>query len=285
MFQPGLLAGKRILITGGGTGLGEAMGRRFAELGAGLVISGRRQEVLDEAAARIRADFGAEVQTLACDIRDAEAVDRMVETAWASAPIDVLVNNAAANFIAQTEHLSARAADAVLAPTLHGALYCTLALGRRWIEVGRPGVILSILSTSTITGRAFTVPSAMAKSAQLAMIRSLAVEWGPKGIRSVAIAPGPFPTPGATGQLNPAGRDSGYEKRSPLKRAGDLHELADLASYLVSDRAGFINGEMVTIDGGMHLRTSGAEDLLDWTDEQWAKLRQRRAPQSRAPRK
>lgn len=277
MFQPGLLAGKRILITGGGTGLGEAMGRRFVELGAKLVISGRRSEVLEAAAAKMREDFGADVQTLVCDVRDAQAVEQMVEAAWAVAPVDVLVNNAAATFIAQTEHLSARAADAILAPTLHGALYCTLALGKRWIEAGRPGVILGILSTSTITGRAFTVPSAMAKSAQLAMIRSLAVEWGPKGIRSVGIAPGPFPTAGATGQLNPAGRDNPYEKRNPMKRAGDHAELADLASYLVSDRAGYINGEMVTIDGGMHLRTSGAEDLLDWSDEQWAELRQRRS--------
>ncbi len=276
MFQAGLLAGKRALITGGGTGLGEAMARRFAELGASLVLTGRRAEVLDVAAERIRADFGAHVQTIACDVRDSQAVDAMVDAAWSVAPVDVLVNNAAANFIAQTEHLSARAADAILAPTLHGALYCTLALGKRWIESGRRGVILSILSTSTITGRAFTVPSAMAKSAQLAMIRSLAVEWGPKGIRCVAIAPGPFPTPGATGQLNPAGRENSYEKRNPLKRAGDHRELADLASYLVSDHAGYINGEMVTIDGGMHLRTSGAEDLLEWSDEQWAELRQRR---------
>src|SRR5690606_6245216 len=232
MFQPGLLAGKRILITGGGTGLGEAMGRRFVELGAKLVISGRRAEVLEAAAAKMREDFGADVQTLVCDVPDAQAVEQMVDAAWAVAAGDVLVNNAAATFIAQTEHLSARAADAVLAPTLHGALYCTLALGKRWIESGRPGVVLGILSTSTITGRAFTVPSAMAKSAQLAMIRSLAVEWGPKGIRSVGIAPGPFPTPGATGQLNPAGRDNSYEKRNPLKRAGQHGELADLASYL-----------------------------------------------------
>jgi len=171
---------------------------------------------------------------------------------------------------------SSGAADAVLAPTLHGALYCTLALGRRWIEAKRRGVILSILSTSTITGRAFTVPSAMAKSAQLAMIRSLAVEWGPKGIRSVAIAPGPFPTPGAMGQLRPDGRTDAYVDRNPLGRTGEHAELADLASYLVSDHAGYINGDMVTIDGGMHLRSSGAEDLLGWTDEQWAELRERR---------
>jgi NAD(P)-dependent dehydrogenase (short-subunit alcohol dehydrogenase family) len=278
MFLPGLLAGRRALITGGGTGLGEAIARRYAELGASLVLAGRRAAVLDEAAARIRADFGADVQTLSCDIRDPDAVEAMAEAAWSRAPIDVLVNNAAATFIAQTEHLSARAADAIIAPTLHGALYCTLAFGRRWIGNGRRGVVLGILSTSTITGRAFTVPSAMAKSAHLAMIRSLAVEWGPKGVRLVGIAPGPFPTPGATGQLRPAGRTDVLDQRNPLGRAGDHRELADLASYLVSDQAGYINGEMVTIDGGMHLRTSGAEDLLGWSDEQWAELRARRAP-------
>lgn len=275
MFQPGLLAGRRVLVTGGGTGLGEAMARRFAELGASLVLTGRRESVLEDAAARIRSDFGAAVRTIACDIRDAEAVERLVDAACAEAPIDVLVNNAAANFIARTEHLSARAADAILAPTLHGALYCTLALGRRWIEAGRRGVILGILSTSTITGRAFAVPSAMAKAAHLAMIRSLAVEWGPKGIRTVAIAPGPFPTPGADSQLHPQGRDP-WERSNPLGRAGEHSELADLASFLISDHAGYINGEMVTIDGGMHLRTSGAEDLLGWSDAQWAELRKRR---------
>jgi len=280
MFQPGLLAGRRALVTGGGTGLGEAIARRYAELGASLVLAGRRLAVLDEAAARIRADHGADVQTIACDIRDADAVEAMAEAAWSQAPIDVLVNNAAATFIAQTEHLSARAADAIIAPTLHGALYCTLAFGRRWIGSGRRGVILGILSTSTITGRAFTVPSAMAKSAHLAMIRSLAVEWGPKGIRTVGIAPGPFPTPGASGQLRPAGRTDVLDQRNPLGRAGEHTELADLASYLVSDQAGYINGEMVTIDGGMHLRTSGAEDLLGWSDAQWAELRARRAPRT-----
>jgi NAD(P)-dependent dehydrogenase (short-subunit alcohol dehydrogenase family) len=278
MFQPGLLSGRRALVTGGGTGLGEAIARRYAELGASLVLIGRRAAVLDEAAARIRTDFGAEVQTIACDIRDADAVEAMADAAWTRAPIDVLVNNAAATFIAQTEHLSARAADAIIAPTLHGALYCTLAFGRRWIDAGRPGVILGILSTSTITGRAFTVPSAMAKSAHLAMIRSLAVEWGPKGIRMVGIAPGPFPTPGASGQLRPSGRAEVLDQRNPLGRAGEHIELADLASYLVSDHAAYVNGEMVTIDGGMHLRTSGAEDLLGWTDAQWAELRARRAP-------
>ncbi|MFL6811286.1 MAG: SDR family oxidoreductase [Bradyrhizobium canariense] len=276
MFEKGLLAGKRILVTGGGSGLGAAMGHRFVELGAELIICGRRLELLEAAAARMRSELGGKVGVIGCDIRDAAAVDAMMDEIWREAPLDVLVNNAAATFIAQTEHLSPRAADAILAPTLHGTMYCTLAAGRRWIDGKHKGVVLSILSTSTITGRAFTVPSAMAKSAVLAMTRSLAVEWGPKGVRTVAIAPGAFPTPGASGQLRPEGRDESWAQRNPLGRAGEHGELADLASFLISDRAGYINGEMVVQDGGAHLRSSGAEDLLQWTDAQWQKQRERR---------
>jgi NAD(P)-dependent dehydrogenase (short-subunit alcohol dehydrogenase family) len=224
----------------------------------------------------MRNELGGRVGVIGCDIRDAAAVDAMMEAIWREAPLDVLVNNAAATFIAQTEHLSPRAADAILAPTLHGTMYCTLAAGRRWIDGRHSGVVLSILSTSTITGRAFTVPSAMAKSAVLAMTRSLAVEWGPKGVRTVAIAPGAFPTPGASGQLRPEGRDESWAQRNPLGRAGEHGELADLASFLISDQAGYINGEMVVQDGGAHLRSSGAEDLLQWTDAQWQKQRERR---------
>src|SRR6476646_2816267 len=277
MFEKSLLAGKRILITGGGSGLGAAMGRRFAALGAELIICGRRLDLLEEVAARTRNEFGARVTPVRCDIRDGAAVDAMMEAIWQEAPLDVLVNNAAATFIAQTEHLSFRAVDAILAPTLHGAMYCTLAAGQRWIATGHRGVVLSILSTSTITGRAFTVPSAMAKSAILAMTKSLAVEWGPKGIRTVAIAPGAFPTPGASGQLRPEGRDEGWASKNPLGRVGEHGELADLASFLVSDCAGYINGEMVVQDGGAHLRSSGAEDLLQWTDAQWEKQRAARS--------
>jgi NAD(P)-dependent dehydrogenase (short-subunit alcohol dehydrogenase family) len=276
MFEKGLLAGKRILVTGGGSGLGAAMGHRFVELGAELIICGRRLELLETTAARMRSELGGKVAVIGCDIRDGAAVDAMMEEIWREAPIDVLVNNAAATFIAQTEHLSSRAADAILAPTLHGTMYCTLAAGRRWIDGRRKGVVLSILSTSTITGRAFTVPSAMAKSAVLAMTRSLAVEWGPKGVRTVAIAPGAFPTPGASGQLRPEGRDESWAQRNPLGRAGEHGELADLASFLISDQAGYINGEMVVQDGGAHLRSSGAEDLLQWTDAQWQNQRERR---------
>jgi NAD(P)-dependent dehydrogenase (short-subunit alcohol dehydrogenase family) len=277
MFEKGLLKGKRILVTGGGSGLGAAVGRRFLELGADLVICGRRLELLEATAAEMRSDPGGKVAAVKCDIRDGGAVDAMLDQVWRDAPLDVLVNNAAATFIAQTEHLSFRAADAILAPTLHGAMYCTLGAGRRWIESKHKGVVLSILSTSTITGRAFTVPSAMAKSAILAMTKSLAVEWGPKGIRTVAIAPGAFPTPGSSGQLRPEGRDENRASRNPLGRVGQHRELADLASFLVSDCGGYINGEMVVQDGGAHLLGSGAEDLLQWSDAQWEKQRAARS--------
>jgi NAD(P)-dependent dehydrogenase (short-subunit alcohol dehydrogenase family) len=269
MFEKTLLARKRILVTGGGSGLGASMSRRFAELGAEIVICGRTRDRLEHTASELRAAFDAKVRIITCDVRDAASVEAMMDVIWRDGPLDVLVNNAAATFIAQSEHLSARAADAILAPTLHGAMYCTLDAGRRWIAGGHHGVVLSILSTSTITGRAFTVPSAMAKSGVLAMTKSLAVEWGPHGIRCVAIAPGPFPTDGATGQLRPEGRDAGPAAHNPLGRVGEHLELANLASFLISDQAGYINGEMVVQDGGAHLRSSGAEDLLQWTEAQW----------------
>jgi NAD(P)-dependent dehydrogenase (short-subunit alcohol dehydrogenase family) len=277
MFEKGLLANKRILVTGGGSGLGAAMGRRFVELGAELTICGRRIALLEQTATQLREEHGAKVHAVQCDLRDAVAVEMMMDIVWRDGPLDVLVNNAAATFIAQSEHLSARAADAILAPTLHGALYCTLEAGKRWIEGRHKGVVLSILSTSTITGRAFTVPSAMAKSGILAMTKSLAVEWGPRGIRTVAIAPGPFPTAGASGQLRPEGRDAGPAANNPMGRVGEHSELANLASFLISDQAGYINGEMVVQDGGAHLRSSGVEDLLQWTDAQWAAQRAARA--------
>ncbi|MDB5577033.1 MAG: short-chain dehydrogenase/reductase [Bradyrhizobium sp.] len=273
-----LLADRNVLITGGGTGLGLAMGRRFLELGASIVICGRRQNVLDSAIDALKEAHPGKVTAHVCDIRSAEAVETMMDAIFAQHPIDILVNNAAATFIAQTHLLSARAADAILGVTLHGALYCTLAAGRRWIEAKRPGVVLSILSTSTITGRAFTVPSSIAKSGVLAMTRSLAVEWGPRDIRLVAIAPGSFPTPGATAQLNPESRRSARTDpmpRVPLGRAGEQGELADMAAFLVSDAARYMTGEMVVLDGGGHLRTSGVEDLTTWSDEQWSQHRER----------
>lgn len=282
MFKNGLLTGKRILVTGGGSGLGAAMARRFLELGAELFICGRRRDVLTFTAKSMAEDTGGSITPIICDIRASSAVDEMMGQIWMTGPLSVLVNNAAGNFIAQTNTLSFRAADTILATTLHGALYCTMAAGRRWIESKDSGVVLSILSTSTRTGRAFTVPSAMSKSAVLAMTRSLAVEWGPRGIRCVALAPGPFPTPGAWERLYPAERESANSitKKNPLGRVGNPDELTNLASYLVSDEAGYINGEMIAIDGGQHLRTSGVEDLLSWSDEQWEQSRANRAKRS-----
>ena len=272
-LAPSLLAGRRILVTGGGTGLGFAMGRMFLDLGAELVICGRRAEVLEQAQRDLSEAHPGKVEIVTCNIREADSVERMMEESFKSRPIDVLVNNAAANFIAQTESLSPRAVDAILGTTLHGALNCTIAAGKRWIDAGTPGVVLSIVSTSTITGRAFTVPSAMAKSGLLAMTRSLAVEWGPRNIRLVAIAPGMFPTPGASSRLNPSTRGQQAEDRVPLGRVGQHEELAQLAAFLVSDAAGYMTGEMVVLDGGAHLRTSGAEDLVDWSDARWAEHR------------
>ncbi len=278
MFTADLLAGKKILITGGGSGLGRAMGLRFAELGAELVVCGRRAPLLEEAADAFRTTRpGAKARAIVCDIRDGAAVEAMMGAIWADGPLDVLVNNAAATFIARTHTLSLRAADAILAVTLHGAMYCTMSAGRRWIEGGREGAVLSILSTSTITGRAFTAPSAIAKSGLLAMTRSLAVEWGPLGVRLVAIAPGPFPTSGSTVQLGGDARSGREGGGNPLGRVGAPEELADLAAFLLSRGGAYINGEMVTIDGGQHLRTSGAEDLLRWTDEQWLAFTARRS--------
>lgn len=271
MYRNDLLQGQRILVTGGGTGLGAEMAARFAALGATLLLSGRRAEVLDATAARLREAHGAQVRTLVCDIRQPESVDAMLDEAWQEGPLDVLVNNAAANFIAQTHKMSARAMDAILSTTLHGTLYCTHGVGRRWIEGGRGGSVLSILSTSVRTGRPFTVPSAIAKSGILAMTRSLAMEWGGRGIRLVAIEPGPFPTPGAQRQLMPAARSEGRGQapRNPMGRTGRPEELTSLAAFLLSPEASYINGESIAIDGGAHLRTSGAEDLLDWSDADW----------------
>ena len=275
-FAEGLLAGRRALITGGGTGLGRSIGRRFLELGASLAICGRRAEVLEQAAETFRAERpGAVVTTHPCDIRDPTAVEAMLDDVWLHGAPDILVNNAAANFLAQTHRLSARAVDAVLGTTLHGAAYCTIGCGRRWIEAGQPGVVLSILTLSALQGGAFTAPSAMAKAGLLAMTQSLAVEWGPRGIRLVAIAPGTFPTDAAVARLRPGGVE---HAGVPLRRAGKHEELTDLAAFLVSDHAGYMTGECVVADGGRRLlggARAGAQEMLDWTDEQWAAQRAR----------
>ncbi|HVI92248.1 MAG TPA: SDR family oxidoreductase [Dongiaceae bacterium] len=275
MFQAGLLKGKRILVTGGGTGLGYSMGHRFLELGAELVICGRRVEVLEEAAAKLTAETGGKVEVHGCDIRDAEAVDKMIGAIWENGPLDSLVNNAAGNFIAKTEDLSPRAIDAVLNIVLHGSAYATLACGKRWLKEGRKASVLSIVTTYAWTGSAFVVPSAMAKAGVLAMIRSLAVEWGGRGVRLNAIAPGPFPTRGAWERLVPNETlAKKFETNNPLQRVGEHGELANLATFLLSDFAGYINGEVVTIDGGEWLQGAGQFNFLrEMTDADWDALK------------
>jgi NAD(P)-dependent dehydrogenase (short-subunit alcohol dehydrogenase family) len=275
VFAPDLLKGKVALITGGGTGLGRAMGERFLELGARLVICGRREQVLADAAREMMAAHGGEVLPIACDIRDAAAVDAMIERAWSHfGHVDILVNNAAGNIAAPTEKLSPRAVDAVLGIVLHGSFYCSLALGKRWLEAKRPGRILSIVTTYAVGGSAYVVPSAAAKAGVLAMTQSLAVEWGGRGITCNAIAPGPFPTKGAWDRLlpDPSLLDAAID-RIPVRRPGELIELANLASFLVSDAAAYINGECIGIDGGEKLKGAGQFSWMgSLTPEQWAAL-------------
>jgi len=278
MFASDLLKGQKILVTGGGTGLGKSFAVRFAALGAEVVICGRRTEVLAEAVNDIRTSGGrAFFQT--CDVRDSTQVERVFDAIWATGPLTGLVNNAAGNFIARTETLSARAFDSILNIVLHGSAYCTIAAGRRWIEAAQKGTILSVVSSAAWQGRAFTVPSAAAKAGVLAMMKSLAVEWGPKGIRTLSVAPGLFPTKGAWDRLYPdQSQTEPQELQVPMRRYGDHSEIANLVAYLMSDQAAYINGECINIDGGRSLQEGGAvgmKKLMEWSPAQWDAFKNR----------
>jgi len=276
MFQKDLLKNKRILITGGGTGLGKGAAQRFLELGATVYICGRRQEVLKATVAELRQATGGEMHGLVCDVRDASRVEEMIETIWRDGPLDVLMNNAAGNFLARTEELSLGAFDAVLGIVLQGTLHATLACGKRWLAAGHKGVVLSITTTYTTTGSAYVVPSAVAKAGVQALMRSLAVEWGNRGIRMNAIAPGPIPTQGAFSRLLPrADFEELAKKRIPLGRFGTLEEFANLATFLISDGSGYINGDVITMDGGEWLQGAGEFTAVGrmLTDKEWEMMK------------
>jgi NAD(P)-dependent dehydrogenase (short-subunit alcohol dehydrogenase family) len=284
MFEKDLLKGRTILITGGGTGLGRSMALRFAELGASLFLVGRREEPLKQTSADIRGK-GARAGYACADVRDLSAVESAIAAAEKEfgAPfggIDTLVNNAAGNFLARTEKLSPNAFNAVVGIVLHGTFHCTLALGRRWIAAKQRGNVLSITTTYAAAncGSGFVVPSACAKAGVLAMTRSLAVEWARHQIRLNAIAPGPFPTEGAWSRLMPS---KDFEERArnshPMKRFGRHEELANLAVYLLSPQADYVNGECVVIDGGLWLRGAGEfNDAVDVPDAMWEVFEQAR---------
>lgn len=283
MFTEGLLRDRRILVTGGGTGLGLAIATRYAELGASLVLLGRRADPLVAATAELQRNFGADVDWFQCDICKPEEVSTTLERIWSKAALNGLVNNAAGNFVAKTEDLSYRAFDAVFNIVLHGTTYVTLECGKRWLRQRAKATVISIVTTYASTGSAFVVPSAMAKAGVLAMTRSLAVEWGRRGVRLNAIAPGLFPTAGAWERLVPNERmHAAVEKRNPLGRFGQHAELANLAAYLMSDLAGYINGEVVTIDGGEWLQGAGQFNLLEsMSDEEWQQMAARGAKRKR----
>ncbi len=266
MLPPGTFDGKTILITGGGTGLGRSMGRYLLDLGAQLVICGRRQEVIEAAARELTQESGGKVLGRACDVRKPEDVEALVTAAMEHfGPIHGLVNNAAGNFICPTERLSVNAFNSVVDIVLKGSFYCTHAVGKHWIEDQTRGAVLSISTTYAWTGSGYVVPSAVAKAGVLIMTRSLASEWGKYGIRLNAIAPGPFPTEGAWSRLMPPQLADAFDpqKKIPLQRYGEHQELSNLAAYLLSDFANYITGDVVTIDGGEWLRGAGEFNGLE----------------------
>jgi NAD(P)-dependent dehydrogenase (short-subunit alcohol dehydrogenase family) len=274
MFRDDLLKSKRILITGGGTGLGKGMAARFLDLGATVHICGRREEVIEQTAAELSAK--GSIHAIPCDVRSVDAVEVMIDAIWSEGAIDVLVNNAAGNFIARTEELSPRAWEAVIGIVLMGTLNCTMACGRRWLKSEHKGTVLSISATYAPVGSAYVVPSAVSKAGVEALTRSLAVEWGNRGIRMNAIAPGPIPTQGAFSRVLPRPElEKVAIERNPLGRFGTIEELANLAAFLVSDGSGYINGEVIRMDGGELLQGAGEFSNLGriLRDEDWKAIR------------
>jgi len=274
MFSKDLLQRKRILITGGGTGLGKGMATRFLELGATVYICGRREEVLKAAAGELGTN--GPVHALPCDVRSLDAVEGMIDSIWSAGALDILVNNAAGNFIARTEELSANAWQSVINIVLMGTLHCTMACGRRWLQSGHKGTVLSISATYAPVGSAYVVPSAVSKAGVEALMRSLAVEWGNRGIRMNAIAPGPIPTQGAFSRVLPRPElETVALERNPQRRFGTVEELANLAAFLVSDGSAYINGEVIRMDGGEFLQGAGEFSNLGrlLKDEDWQALK------------
>jgi len=266
MLREGALDGMVVVVTGGGTGLGRGMAEHCLRLGAKVCITSRKQEVLDKTAQEMMAN-GGEVLTVVCDVRDAAQVDKLRDAVIARfGKVDALINNAAGNFISPTERLNSKAFQTIIDIVLMGTVNCTLAFGKHWIAKGeRDHAILNVVTTYAWTGSGYVVPSACAKAGVLAMTRSLAVEWGKYGIRSNAVAPGPFPTKGAWSRLLPGELMEKFDmtKKVPLNRLGKREELADLVTYLISPYSGYINGEVVTIDGGEWLKGAGQFNLLD----------------------
>ena len=277
MLRDDALKGKVIVITGGGSGLGKAMTKYFMELGAQVAISSRDLEKLKNTARELETETGGKCLPVQCDVRHYNEVEAMLEQVLSTyGKVDVLLNNATGNFISPTERLSANAFDTVIDIVLKGSKNCTLAFGKHWIDSKQESsTILNIVTTYAFTGSAYVVPSATAKAGVLAMTRSLAVEWAKYGIRSNAIAPGPFPTKGAWDRLLPGDLAEKFDmaKKVPLKRVGDHQELANLAAYLVSDFSAYINGEVVVIDGGEWLKGAGQFNLLEQIpEEMWDML-------------
>ena len=275
MFRKDLLQGKRILVTGGGTGLGREIAARYLALGAELWICGRRGALLDATAKDLMSHHGGSVRTHAVDIRDAQAVDAMVQRIWDEAgPLSGLVNNAAGNFISPTKDLTPNGFNAIANIVFHGTFYVTHAVGKRWIAGGHKGSVISILVTWVWNGSPYVVPSAMSKAGLHVMTKSLAVEWGRYGIRLNAIAPGAFPTEGASKRLRPDGRFEDANERNPMRRIGEMPELQNLATFLMADGCEWLTGETIAIDGAGYLANGGSfADLDKLSDADWERMR------------